>query len=89
MMPAFSAAISSTVLPSSRVWSMEIGVMTATTPSATFVQSSRPPTPTSRTITSTGVSAKTAKAIPVSTSKKDIATGCRSSTSLTYGMTSS
>ena len=75
MMPAFSAAISSTVPPSSLVWSIEIGVMTATTPSATLVQSSLPPTPTSSTTTSTGVSAKIAKAIPVSTSKKDIAAG--------------
>ncbi len=89
MMPAFSAAISSTVLPSSLVWSMAIGVMTATAPSATLVQSSLPPTPTSMTITSTGVSAKMAKAMPVRTSKKDMATGCRWSTSLTYGMTSS
>ena len=75
MMPAFSAAISSTVSPSSLVWSIEIGVITATTPSATLVQSSLPPTPTSRTTTSTGVSAKIAKTIPVSTSKKDIAAG--------------
>ena len=89
MMPAFSAAISSTVPPSSLVWSSEIGVMIATTPSATFVESCRPPTPTSSTITSTGVSAKIAKAMPVRTSKKDIATGCLSSTSWTYGMTSS
>ena len=88
-MPAFSPAISSIVWPSSLVWSIATGVITATAPSATLVQSSLPPTPTSRTITSTGVSAKIAKAIPVSTSKKDIATGCRSSTSATNGRISS
>ena len=89
MMPALCAAICSKVRPSSLVWSIEIGVTTATAPSATFVASSRPPTPTSSTITSTGVSAKIANAMPVRTSKKDIATGCLASTSATYGMTSS
>ena len=89
MIPAFSPAISSIVLPSSLMWSIAIGVITATAPSATLVQSSLPPTPTSSTITSTGVSAKIAKAIPVSTSKKDIETGCRSSTIATNGRISS
>ena len=71
MMPALSAAISSTVLPSQRAWSSEIGVSTATVPSATLVLSQVPPMPTSMTATSTGASANIAKAMPVNTSKKD------------------
>jgi hypothetical protein len=39
MMPAFSAAISSIVCRAAWVWSMAIGVITATAPSATLVQS--------------------------------------------------
>src|ERR1700733_14264802 len=50
---------------------MDIGVITATAPSATFVQSHVPPTPTSMTATSTGASANTAKAIAVNPPKKD------------------
>ena len=45
-------------------WSMEIGVITATAPSATLVLSHVPPMPTSMTATSTGASAKVAKAMP-------------------------
>ena len=59
---------------------MEIGVTTATVPSTTFVLSQVPPMPTSITATSTGASAKTAKAMPVSTSKNDNGTGWLSST---------
>ena len=75
--PAFSPAISSTVRPSQRVWSIAIGVTTATWASATLVLSQVPPSPTSTTATSTGASAKAAKAIAVSTSKNDSRCGCR------------
>jgi len=68
---------------------MDIGVITATAPSATFVQSHVPPTPTSMTATSTGASANTANAIAVSTSKKDSEAGWLSSTRARYGSTSS
>ena len=47
MIPAFSVAIASMVEPSSRVWSMSTGVMTATCPSAMLVASHDPPSPTS------------------------------------------
>ena len=60
MMPAFSVAIASTESPSSRVWSSEIGVTTATAASAMLVASHSPPMPTSTTATSTGASAKAA-----------------------------
>ena len=60
MMPDFSVAISSTVDPSSRVWSIATGVTTATCPSATLVASHVPPSPTSTTATSTGASANAA-----------------------------
>ena len=69
MMPAFSVAICSTVEPSSRSWSSAIGVMTATWPSATFVESHVPPSPTSTIATSTGASANAENAIAVSTWK--------------------
>ena len=52
------------------VWSRPIGVTTETTPSATFVESQVPPIPTSSTTTSTGSSAKIAKASTVTDSKK-------------------
>ncbi len=45
--------------------------------------------PTSTTATSTGASAKTAYAMPVSTSKKDSRYGCAASTISTYGLMSS
>ena len=57
MMSAFSAAISSTVEPSSR-WSSEIGVITATSPATRFVASQRPPMPTSKTPACTGLSVR-------------------------------
>ena len=50
------------------MWSMPIGVMTATGASTTLVASHRPPIPTSTTATSTGASAKAANAIAVTTS---------------------
>ena len=74
MMPAFSVAISATVEPSRWVWSRSIGVITATSPSATLVASQVPPSPTSITATSTGASAKAAYAIAVMISKKVMAT---------------
>ncbi len=83
MMPAFSVAISSIVLPSHCMWSIATGVITATAPSATLVASQRPPRPTSITATSTGASAKAANIMPVRISKKDSGAGCWSSTSCT------
>ncbi len=83
MMPALSAAISSTVSPSQAVWSREMGVTTATAPSATLVASQVPPRPTSMTATSTGTSAKMANAMPVRTSKNESGTGWRPSTKAT------
>ncbi len=62
------------------MWSRETGVTTATAPSAMFVASQVPPSPTSTIATSTGTSAKIAKAMPVSTSKKDSWLACRPST---------
>ena len=54
-MPAFSAAILSSVSPRNSVWSIEIGVMTvASGCSITLVASSRPPRPTSSSSTSAG-----------------------------------
>ena len=69
MMPAFSSAISASVSPSRSVWSREMGVTTETTASATLVASVTPPRPTSRTTTSTGSSANTAKPSVVTASK--------------------
>ena len=69
MIPAFSVAISSTVEPSSRSWSIAMGVITATWPSATLVESQVPPRPTSTTATSTGASANAENAMAVSTWK--------------------
>ncbi len=54
-MPAFSAAIFSSVSPRNSVWSMETGVMTVASGCAiTLVASSRPPKPTSSSSTSAG-----------------------------------
>ena len=63
MIPDFSSAMASTVSPSIRVWSRLTGVTTATWPSATFVASQAPPSPTSTMATSTGASANAAYAI--------------------------
>ena len=73
MMPAFSAAISAISVPRYSVWSIPIGVMTATGASTTLVASQRPPIPTSTTATSIGASAKAANAIAVTTSNLLIA----------------
>jgi len=83
MIPAFSVAISASVVPSSGTWSSPTGSTTAVPAWTTLVASHTPPSPTSRTATSTGASAKAAKAIPVSTSKNVIGTGERESTSST------
>ena len=69
MIPAFSRAIRSTVLPRCSVCSRSTRVMTDTRPSTTFVASIRPPIPTSITATSTFFSRKYSKAIAVVTSK--------------------
>ena len=60
MIPAFSAAIASTVVPRYWVWSRSIGMTTATSASIRLVASHSPPRPTSTTATSTGASAKIA-----------------------------
>ena len=65
------------------MWSRPIGVITATTPSATFVASQAPPMPVSTTATSTGASANAANAIAVRTSKNDSRDACLPSTSST------
>ena len=87
MIPAFSRAMSSTSSPRYSTWSSAIGVTTATVPSATFVASQRPPSPTSTIPASTGASANAAKPIAVSTSNLD-SSPCRASTSSTNGSTS-
>ena len=53
---------------------MSIGVITATSPSATLVASQVPPSPTSMIATSTGASANVAYAIAVMISKKVMST---------------
>ena len=53
-------------VPRYSVWSMPIGVITATGASTTLVASQRPPMPTSTTATSIGASANAANAIAVS-----------------------
>ena len=58
MMPAFSRAIAASVLPSWRMWSKLIDVITLTAGRQTFVESSRPPRPTSSTAASTWRSTK-------------------------------
>ena len=92
MIPDFSEAISTTVCPRNRSWSSAIGVTTATSPSATLVESQLPPRPTSMTATSTGASANAANAITVNTSKNDSRGSPFSrepwSTRCTYGATS-
>ena len=81
MIPALSAAISTGSRPSRCEWSTATGVTTATVPSATFVESQVPPSPTSTIATSTGASANTANAIAVITSKNDSGTSDWASTS--------
>ncbi len=93
MIPAFCPAISSSVEPSHVSWSIDTGVTTATSGCTTFVVSHVPPRPVSTTATSTGVSAKAANAMSVSTSKKlsrgSPRSAARSSTIVTTGSTSS
>lgn len=50
------------------MWSIPIGVITATGALITLVASQRPPSPVSTTATSTGASANAANAMAVSTS---------------------
>ncbi len=81
MMPAFSPAIASIVVPRYCWWSRSIGVTTATSASSTFVLSHAPPMPTSTTATSTGVSAKIRYASAVTISKNESGTSNWPSTS--------
>ena len=74
MIPDFSIAMSSSELPRNCVWSILMLVMTDKIGMMMFVQSRRPPMPTSITAISTCLSAKYLKAMAVVTSKKD---GCR------------
>lgn len=76
MIPAFSPAIFSNVLPRNWVWSKLILVMIHRSGCTILVQSSLPPSPTSITATSTCSSAKYRNAIAVVNSKKE---GCRGS----------
>ena len=78
MMPAFSAAINGSVLPRVATWSRLTGVITLTSGSTTFVESSLPPSPTSTTWKSTPLSRKCSKAMAVIISKKLIGPCCPS-----------
>ena len=71
MIPAFSLAIFSRVFPRSAIWSKEIFVITEAKGVIMFVESRRPPSPTSITAISTWLSAKYLKAIATVISKKD------------------
>ena len=70
--PAFSRAMASSVVPSRSVWSSAMRVMAAARGAGmTFVASSRPPSPTSRTARSTAASRNARNAASVATSKKE------------------
>ena len=69
IIPDFSFAISSILLPSISIWSIEIGVITVRLGLITFVESNLPPNPVSIMATSTLCSLKWFKAIAVVTSK--------------------
>ncbi len=69
-MPDLSRPMSSSVGPSTSVWSKLILVSTATLPSTTLVLSHRPPSPTSITATSTASSANQASAAAVRSSNR-------------------
>ena len=71
MIPAFSLAISSIVPPSTFTWSRLIGVITETSGVMIFVESSRPPRPTSITLISAPTLAKWQNAIAVSNSNTE------------------
>ena len=58
IIPAFSAAICSRVLPKNAVWSNPILVIMDSTGFIMFVQSNRPPSPVSITAISTSLSEK-------------------------------
>ena len=70
MMPALSAAMPSSVGPSTSVWSKLTLVSTATSPRTTLVQSHVPPSPTSTTMESTASVANHDRAAAVSSSKR-------------------
>ncbi len=69
MIPAFSAAISSTVSPSQSWWSSAIVVISARSAASTLTASRRPPSPTSRIQVSQRASTKQLKAASVPNSK--------------------
>ena len=71
MIPAFSAAISASVLPKNSVWSIPILVMTESNGVRILVLSNRPPKPTSMTAISTFCSAKYQKASAMVVSKNE------------------
>ena len=79
MMPAFSAAISSRVLPSRSQWSSPMLVITLSSGVMTLVLSSLPPSPVSITAQSTSISANHLKARPVVISKNESWSRSRSS----------
>ena len=78
IMPAFSPAIFSSVLPSCATWSKLTFVMMLSSGDIILVLSSLPPSPVSITATSTPISLKYLNAIMVVISKKE---GCNLSIS--------
>lgn len=70
MMPAFSDAISSIVLPRNLVCSIPMLLITATSGLITLVESRRPPIPTSMIAISAETMLKNSRAAAVSTSKE-------------------
>ena len=71
MIPAFSPAIRASVLPRNCMWSKLMLVISDNIGVIMFVQSRRPPSPTSMTATSTCCSLKYKKASAVVNSKND------------------
>lgn len=71
IMPAFSAAIFSQVPPKSAVWSRPMEVIAQMSGLTMFVESNRPPSPTSTTAASTLASANAQNARSVIYSKND------------------
>lgn len=72
IIPAFSFAIFVNVSPKILIWSKPILVMTLNSGLIIFVESRRPPKPTSITATSTFSFAKKSNAIPTLNSKKKV-----------------